>query len=217
MDEWIEDFEKRFNISIHKDTYKMIIGKQPYLQKIGNKEIRVDITGTSIKYYKFFNTAAFVVNDWVKVQDSLEMIFNLLTRDSAKTLKILSFLRTKKDIITPVKFIQYLLDRHNMILVNKYDKDGIKSNAIKEITKKINEDESQKVNILFIGDNQFYQGLQGTNGLINNIGYVFHSSGVVLNMYPKLYEEIWYKFNESYVKNESKNPKVRLKVFGVLE
>jgi hypothetical protein len=89
---WINDFENEFNIHAQSDEFKLIIGIRPYKQKLGNKKLAVDLRNTILQntLYNGFDKVAFLVSDWIKIQSSLEMIFNLLSGSSSKSLEILA-------------------------------------------------------------------------------------------------------------------------------
>lgn len=216
--DWIDDFENEFNIHAQSDEFKLIIGIRPYKQKLGNKKLAVDITTNTTfqnTLYNGFNEISFLVRDWVKIQASLEMIFNLLSGSSSKSLEILAWLRKNK--ISPIEFAKYLLDTHKLILVNKEDSKGncISSN-IRKLVRIIN-NQNQKVNILFTGSIFFSQGLKKNNGIKNNLGWVYHPSGYNLNKYSINYEDIWYNFNQNEVKNTSKAKTVKLNNFMIFK
>ncbi len=113
---WIGLIILRMNLIFilsQNDDFKLIIGIRPYKQKLGKKELAVDIKNTSLQttLYNSFDKAAFLVRDWVKIQSSLEMIFNLLCGSSIKSLEMLAWLR--KNQICPIEFAEYLLENIN--------------------------------------------------------------------------------------------------------
>jgi hypothetical protein len=215
---WIDDFENEFNIHAQSDEFKLIIGIRPYKQKLGNKKLAVDITtNTTLQntLYNGFNEIAFLVRDWVKIQSSLEMIFNLLSGSSIKSLEILAWVRGNK--ISPIKFAKYLLNVHKLMLVNKENSKGnCISSKIKTLVRTINS-QNQKVNILFTGSIFFSQELKKNSGIKNDLGWVYHPSGYNLNEFSINYEDIWYKFNQNGVKNTSKAKTVKLNKFMIFK
>jgi len=215
--DWINDFENEFNIHAQSDEFKLIIGIRPYKQKLGNKKLAVDLRNTILQntLYNGFDKVAFLVRDWIKIQSSLEMMFNLLSGSSFKSLKILAWLRGNK--ITPIEFAKYLLNVHKLMLVNKKDSKGsCNSPNIRDLVKRIN-NQNQKVNILFTGSIFFSKGLKNNNGITNDLGWVYHPSGYNLNKYSINYEDIWYKFKQNQVKNTSKAKTVKLNKFMIFK
>jgi len=213
---WIDDFEDEFNIHAQSDEFKLIIGIRPYKQKLGNKKLAVDITNTFLQntLYNGFDKVAFLVRDWVKIQSSLEMIFNLLSGSSIKSLEILAWLRGNK--IPPIEFAKYLLNAHNLMLVNKKDSKGnCISSKITTLVRKINS-RNQKINILFAGK-YFLDELVENNGIKNDLGWVYHPSSNNLNNFSKIYNNIWYNFNQKEVKNTSKTKTVKLNKFMIFK
>jgi hypothetical protein len=215
---WINDFENKFNIHAQSDEFKLIIGIRPYKQKLGNKKLAIDITtNTTLQntLYNGFNEIAFLVRDWVKIQSSLEMIFNLLSGTSSKSLEILAWLRGNK--ISPIEFAEYLLNVHDLMLVNKEDSKGnCISFKIKTLVRTINS-QNQKVNILFTGSIFFSRGIRNNNGIKNDLGWVYHPSSYNLNKSNINYEDIWYNFNQNEVKNTSKTKTVKLNKFMIFK
>ncbi len=224
---WVDDFETKFNISSHNDNnFKIIIGERPYKQKLNNDPLFVKVDNvleglyfcnTNVESSWDFGQVAFLVNNWAKIQDSIEMIFNILTGSSVKSLNILSYLREKSTLITPQKFAKYLFQNHNIILINKYNL----SNSNYKLSKKdlfsfiANYGFSENIifNFLFIGDNQFNQGLPED---CKN-GYVLHSSGYNLNTQNVKYFNTWYQLDDNYIYTKyNHQTKPRFRIFKVL-
>lgn len=214
---WINDFENEFNIHAQSDEFKLIIGIRPYKQKLGNKKLAVDLRNTILQntLYNGFDKVAFLVSDWIKIQSSLEMIFNLLSGSSSKSLEILAWLRGNK--ISPSQFAEYLLNAHRLMLVNKENSKGnCISSKITTLVRTINS-QNQKVNILFTSSIFFSQGLKKNNGIKNDLGWVYHPSGYNLNKANINYEDIWYNFNQSEVKNTTKAKTVKFNNFMIFK
>jgi hypothetical protein len=215
--EWINDFENEFNIHAQSDEFKLIIGIRPYKQELGNKKLAVDLRNIPLQntLYKGFDKVAFLVRDWVKIQSSLEMIFNLLSGSSTKSLEILAWLRENK--IPPIEFAKYLLNVHRLILANKEDSNGsCNSPKIRKLVRTINS-KNKKANILFTGSIFFSRGLKKNKGITNDLGWVYHPSGYNLNKFSKVYEDICYNFNQNEVKNPSKAKTVKLNKFMIFK
>ena len=204
---WVKDFEEKFMIPNHnKDCpYLIIEGEQPYLQKINNNNIAVVIDDhikkffkkAKCEFYNNFDVVAFLVNDWIKIQDSLEMIFNLLTGNRYKSLQMLSYLRTKQ--IPAYQFACYLYSKHKIILINRYSFSNGKRTSqlelIKTLIKKLS-----NVHILIVGDRACK-----SLSKIATIGRVVHSSGLVLNKMPEDYYNTWYLLNDNCVRDRADN------------
>lgn len=164
--------------------------------------------------YNGFNEIAFLVRDWVKIQSSLEMIFNLLSGSSSKSLEILAWLRGNK--IIPSQFAEYLFNVYKLMLVNKESSKGnCISSKITTLVRKINS-QNQKNNILFAGK-YFLDELVENNEITNDLGWVYHPSSNNLNNFSKIYNNIWYKFNQNEVKNTSKAKTVKLNKFMIFK
>jgi hypothetical protein len=77
--DWIKKFENEFGLNSKnkkKDKIlKIIIGESSYKQELNGTEFKVN---SKKPPFKDFECISFLVNDWIKVQDSLEMMFNLL-------------------------------------------------------------------------------------------------------------------------------------------
>lgn len=194
--EWIKNFEEKNNIGKTKNVdYKIIIGEKPYLQGLNNKHFAVEVTKDSL-YKKYeFNNIAFLVNDWIKVQDSLEMIFNLIFADSTRSLRAISYLR--ENHIDAEEFGIYLFENHKIILINR-EKILVSNktiypyeNLIKELEKK------SKVQVLFVGGDLPKKKYTDKT----KIGSVIHPSGVNLNFEDRRekYYSVWYEHNNEKV------------------
>lgn len=110
-------FEEEFkNLLKNKsqNELKIIIGQEPYKQSLNNIEFKV--TNESCPYDKLGKEVAFLVKDWIKIQDSLEMIFNLLFNGSINSLKVLAYLR--ENSIKAHEFADYLYRKYRIILTN---------------------------------------------------------------------------------------------------
>lgn len=141
---WVYDFEKKFGKFFKQSDIKelkIIIGKGPYKQGLNGKDFKVN--SSKYPYCKIGNNVAFFVNDWIKIQDSLEMIFNLIFNvrsNRANSIKILSYLREKK--IPSDEFADYIYKKYSLLLTNitcKYENDNINNitgliNSIKKPT-----------------------------------------------------------------------------------
>jgi hypothetical protein len=165
--------------------------------------------------YKGFDKVAFLVRDWVKIQSSLEMIFNLLCGSSIKSLEILAWLRKNK--IGHIDFAEYLLNKQKLMLINKEESnENCNSAKIKNLVNTIN-CQNLKVNILFTGSIFFSSGLKKNNKIDNDLGWVYHPSGYNLNQFSKVYADIWYNFNQNEVKKPSKAKTVKLSRFMIFK
>ena len=76
MDKFLEQFP--IMDGVNPKEIKVIIGEQPYKQSLNGISFAVDGTKSIVPIYKTTGNISFLVSDWIKVQDSLEMIFNLL-------------------------------------------------------------------------------------------------------------------------------------------
>ena len=210
---WEENFNKKFSITSHlDDDFRIIIGQRAYKQKLNDIPLRVDVDvdstlqniyfETNIKTIWNFKQVAFLVNDFVKIQDSLEMIFNILSGSSMKSLKILSYLRTRSKVITPQRFAKYLFEQHNLILINcyKYDSsnesDSPINNDLSNFIKSLDISRQLNYKILFIGKNKCAEILPNNY----KIGYILHSSGVNLNGTRNVkYYNTWYCLDDNLI------------------
>ncbi|GJQ61092.1 MAG: hypothetical protein SCALA702_01450 [Melioribacteraceae bacterium] len=211
---WTTEFENFFCILPLDESapYLIIEGEQPYRQILNDKRLAVEIDENLKNYlqqnscdvYDEFDSVAFLVRDWIKIQDSLEMLFNLMTGNSHKSLAVLSYLRTKQIPIN--EFVLYLYNHRKIILVNRFkfplNKSVRKSQlmALKRIIQKLN-----NVHLLVVG-NRACKFLRKKVSLGNAI----HTSGVVLNNFPEQYYRTWYLFNDDNLKEKSENFSLRL-------
>lgn len=196
---WVRKFEERFSIRKPESTiFKIIIGEKPYLQSLNNVSF-------AVKYadglYSNIGQVAFLVNRWIKIQDSLEMIFNLLYTPD-QSISVLTYLR--ENGITAKQFAEYLMKQQNLVLVNRYSKQG-KDNktAILKIVKDIKK-ANKKIICLFVGQksvNSFSQ--KDLSGL--EYGVAIHPSGINLNNKStnSRYFQVWYKLNDKQLYKKS--------------
>ena len=130
------------------------------------------------------------------------MVFNILSGDSSRSLKILSYLRTHSNIITAQKFAKYLYQRHNLILINHYKYNSnsgdnnisTKMDIIAFINSLIPPNYNYK--FLFIGNNKFVNSSEN--------GYILHSSGSNLNRYNVDYHKTFYQLDDRLIRRSSK-------------
>lgn len=126
-----------------ENEIKIILGLAPYKQKVGDSLLRVDVPNDS---YYGFTEVAFFVNKWMKVQDSLEMIFNLFF-EAKYSLAFLNYL--KKSSIDPYEFANYLLEKHNVLLINFYDAKGEEN--VQKIQNLLEKEKEKEIKILAVG------------------------------------------------------------------
>ena len=185
--DWVYNFEKEFEINIlEKEVpYIVIEGIEPYKQSLNSKLFKVNSRGL---YSYGISEIAFLVNCWAKIQDSLEMIFNLLCQSSIRSLKILSYLREKK--IPSYQFAQYLYAQRKVVLINRYDSNG--NSQFKGIKNMI--DNLAYCHYLIVGD-LAHKSIARSS--VISLAKVIHPSGVNLNKNSQDYFDIWYKFDDN--------------------
>jgi hypothetical protein len=198
--DWVIDFEKEFQIgSLTNNNFKVIIGQNRYKQKLGTTEFAVSFSDTLHPFYQGFSEVAFLVTDWIKIQDSLEMVFNLLTGSSKKALQVLSYLRCND--ISAIEFANYLVEKRNLVLINR--KNGPNELNLDEhickLTQSINT-EHGSVEILYVGEKSIVPSLNDAKGLIKKISRVIHPSGVTLNTLSEEYYAVWYQQDNKALK-----------------
>jgi hypothetical protein len=126
---------------------KVIIGEQPYKQCLNGIRFAVDGSLSTIPIYQKTKNISFLVSNWIKVQDSLEMIFNLLFGHK-RSLYALADLRKLQ--ISPIKFAEFLWSEAKLILLNR-NIEGIDYGD--EIRDFINhETQHSTAHILFVGE-----------------------------------------------------------------
>ncbi|MBL0455327.1 hypothetical protein [Aeromonas veronii] len=201
---WITSFEKEFAIISGDKTipYLIIEGECRYLQALGGirfafsaQKNKSFFNQHSCTVYDNFDVVSFLVTNWIKIQDSLEMLFNLLTGDPVKSLKMLSYLREKN--IPTKEFSLYLYQSHKIILINRFNyplKHKKRKSQLPHITKMINSLNSQ-CHYLIVGNRP--HKLISSIGNVAEIGKIIHPSGVNLNNYQKKYFRIWYQLNNN--------------------
>lgn len=208
---WKSGFESEFNIQPNTNNQLLIIeGQQPYKQTLNsNNSLCVTIPQPlNNSFYSGFDHIAFLVSDWIKIQDSLEMIFNLLTGDSERSLMVLSYLR--KNRIPATEFAFYLEHIHKLVLINRKNIQGnlISPHTIKEIK---NAKRTKPVHFLGVGD----RGYKRIKSNSSAFGEAIHPSGVNLNNHPADYYDTWYKLDNSKIENKTNNFDIEL--FSVLK
>lgn len=203
---WVKEFEDQFDISNNNEnTIKIIIGQSPYKQKLNKIQFKVSSTKAPFKYFRYI---AFLVTDWIKVQDSLEMIFNLLFASSFKGLEAISYLRSHR--ISAEDFGLYLYRQHRILLVNRFlDSKMINSKFtgfydraqyIRNFTKR---NSNLGIQILYVGKEA------GKDLRLQNVesAVAVHPSGSNLNkddVHGKYYK-VWYEFNKEALENSTAN------------
>lgn len=201
MFDWEQNFESEFNLNNRKnDDYKLIIGLKPYFQYLNKKPLAVHPTKKSYNsiYDDFkFKSIAFLVTDWIKIQDSLEMIFNLIFGNNVISLNALAYLRQNK--IDPEEFALYLLTKHRIILINRHDNNDNKYNIQRLVDHlmEIKEPE-EKINILFVGKKSKTKLYLKKDNQIK-LGEIIHPSGVNLNLKSNEYYEAWFKLQNKEI------------------
>lgn len=203
---WIDNFEsfllkslneENLKLNKNENELKIILGQEPYKQKFGKTSLKVD---SNLSPYKELNkTIAFFTTKWIKIQDSLEMIFNLLFNGSVNGTKALAYLRENK--IDVKEFADYLYKDFNIILINEKNN----RNNIKNFIKKWNKD----TYLLLVGcqSQDFYKVLNNSKrkvekevaGKIKGVINFIHPSGYNLNnknSSNKLYKN-WYELKSN--------------------
>ncbi|QGM30156.1 hypothetical protein GI482_07100 [Bacillus sp. N3536] len=198
--------EKFDFIEPNNTTLKIIIGQSPYKQKLGSIPLKVSVNRTVNPVYNNFSEVAFLVNDWIKVQDSLEMIFNLFCRPNI-SLKMISYLKSNN--ISPIQFADFLFERYKIVLVNHFDSNENSQQSI--ILNLINRYPSCDVYVLFVGEKTSFQLPQSRNIMKAR---ALHPSGKVLNTNTSGYYDTWYNLNNSALKNIS--PNFTLDIFRII-
>lgn len=124
---WIDSFEETFKDKIKKpdtNSLKIIIGQCPYKLSLetpkGKKNLKVK--NERYPYSDIDKTTAAFVTDWMKIQDTLEMMGNLLFNKSKNCINVLSYLRCEG--IKANEFADYLFDYYKIILTNLNDYKG---------------------------------------------------------------------------------------------
>lgn len=173
--------------------------------------MRVNVPSPSANNSRYITSAykevAFLVDDWVKIQDSLEMCFNLMCGSSNKSIRVLSYLRTNN--ISAWEFAIYLESKHKLMLINRKDASGksLIGNTVKLLS---NLKKTHSVHFLMVGSRK-------CKSIINNVnvlGRCIHPSGVNLNNNGGLYHKIWYQRDNSSVVNHRVS--INLHDFSVL-
>lgn len=180
----------------NNNVLRIIIGQQPYKQQLNNINFSVNPTTSSVTLYQQLNNIAFLVNDWIKIQDSLEMVFNLLFgKDEA----IPALALLKKKNITPSAFAESLFFKTGTLFVNRFigdvDQKKIILSFIKDPTYK-----NYTIYVLFTGEKAF----KNFGALPTNVSKAkaIHPSSVNLNITNKInrqqtYTDCWYLCNNN--------------------
>jgi hypothetical protein len=196
---WVANFETECEIKVKdRDDFFIIEGKEPYKQSLGGKTLMVKVPSLralNSRYITYgYKEVAFLVDGWVKIQDSLEMCFNLMSGSSNKSIRILSYLRMNN--ISAWEFAVYLESKHNLMLINRQDDSGqsLMGNTSKLLS---NLKSTYKVHFLMVGSRKFKTIMNN----VNVLGQCIHPSGVNLNNNGDLYHKIWYQRDNSSVVN----------------
>ncbi len=214
---WVSNFEEKFKIqSINDNSFKIIIGEAPYKQRLGKTPLKQYCISN---FYNNFYYVSFVVNQWIKITDSLEAIFNLLFQDSVLSIRAIVYLKANN--ISAKDFALYLLEKHKILLINRYldsKKKNKKFNGMKDRKQYLlnllnlltsNNTNNIVIKILFVGK----ESLKDLNLNFNNVffGEVIHPSSN--NIGKSGYFEIWYNFDDNYINNKKGN--INLKDFSI--
>ncbi|HHQ4609281.1 TPA: hypothetical protein ACSP2B_001471 [Aeromonas veronii] len=188
---WVADFETEFKIKRkNRNEFFIIEGQKPYKQSLGGNVFMVNVPSHSLinsRYITYaYKEVAFLVDDWVKIQDSLEMIFNLICGSSNKSICILAYLRTNN--ISAWEFSIYLECAHNLMFINRKDALG-KSLMVNTVQLLQSLKSAYKVHFLMVGSRGFIRVMRN----VNVLGECMHPSGVNLNKNAALYHNIWYR------------------------
>lgn len=182
---WKSEFEGEFKSLLKpKDNSKLriIIGEKPYKQKLNN--IGFKVVSNNSPYNQLGNYVGFFVSDWIKVQDSLEMIFNLLFNGNKNSIRVLSFLRNNN--IKADEFADYINKNYSIILTNITNKN--KYDNYSNINKFI-KSQGKQVCYCLVGKNAQYKFKNVA--LMNKVEFI-HPSGVNLNTQNGVYYSDWY-------------------------
>lgn len=221
---WAESFEIDFNIGAHNENtnshYFLIEGECRYLQKLGDCNLAIEcahhreyFNRHNCSVYNNIDAIAFLVTDWIKIQDSLEMIFNLLTGSHIRSLKMLSYLRENK--IPAHEFAFYLYAEHRVILLNRFTappKNPLRTSQINRIKNIINA-LTHDCHVLIVGDRD-HKSIRSWSR-VAGVAKVYHPSGAVLNTKPIEYYQTWYELNNDY-ENQPDPPDFPLDLFSRL-
>lgn len=189
----MEEFYSKFEIIENSlSDIKIIIGLKPYKQKLNNISFAVNITSSDVSIYQNIGNIAFFVNNWIKVQDSLEMVFNLLFgyRQS-----IFALAELKRMSISPLTFAESLWKKANIVFVNRFLKNG--SDQKENILDFIKENSNKSKFILFAGHKSYKNfGLLPDNTFK---AISMHPSGANLNFENRQqeYTNCWYLCNDT--------------------
>lgn len=114
-------------VSDVQEQWKIIVGQRPYMQRVGDIELEVSSCSSSVEVYRQIGHIPFLVSEWIKVPDSLEMLFNVLF-GYERSLHALAVLRSEH--ISPVDFADFLWLEANVALFNMYGHDGATNKSV---------------------------------------------------------------------------------------
>lgn len=195
----MENFWQEFKLKPDcTSTIKIIVGQEPYKQSLANIDFSVTPNNSSVPIYNDLNNIAFLVSNWIKIQDSLEMIFNLLF-GRKRSLEAICFLKGK-DISAQI-FAESLWDKAKVILVNRNTNGQDRKKEIVNFAKQ----QSLPGQFLFVGN----KSADTFTGIPNNYksAIAIHPSGANLNK-PSLnqrYTDNWLSCIGEQLQNEDSN------------
>lgn len=195
--EWEKSFEDTFKLK-NEDTneLKIIIGQEPYKCELNGIKFKVS---SSICPYNYLGySVSFLVTDWIKIQDSLEMVFNLLFKNTVNSIKVLSYLRENKDKITAEQFANYLYRKYSIVLTNNsIDNDSDNIENIKKLIERLD----KPTYLLIVGNSASESFDKMDKSKMNIKGYAkfIHPSGQVLGnpCCRERYFNNWYNLKDS--------------------
>lgn len=110
-----------------QEQWRITVGERPYMQKVGDIELAVSSHSSSVEVYRQIGYIPFLVSEWIKVQDSMEMLLNVLF-GYERSLYALAVLRSEH--ISPVDFADFLWFEGNVALFNVYGHDGATNKSV---------------------------------------------------------------------------------------
>jgi hypothetical protein len=186
----MKDFFLKHELKYNNDNVvRIIVGETPYKQKLNSKKLAVSPNNSSPKIYQDIGNIAFLVNNWIKIQDSIEMIFNLLfgTENSIQAIADLKYLKISAEI-----FASELYNRTKTVFINRYIDDRDKKDKIIKFIKSPDLKDFD-IFLLFVGQKAFNDFGKLPRKVKKAIA--IHPSGVNLNHEnrQKSYTDCWIK------------------------
>lgn len=203
---------------------RILLNEKPYEYSISRKTGKITRQsigvftkfhiGGILLFYSMLGSIGFITSNFTPTC-TLQRILTLLCGDVKKGQELLIFLKDNTKEIPPIFFAEYLYYIHNVLLINRYNIDGVVYDQIKSRYKKkytcndnliskfinelINEQVEVKIMVMNLGST-FYQDIETSLNSLTKIYVANVMSPLTVNVdYPSYYDT-WYLLDDDKIK-----------------